>query len=155
MKFKISNAAFLSIAAISVALAGCASNTSKENAMSANYKPQNTELLKSIETGDAKPVGYINPAKYIQHNLAVGDGLAGFGAVLQALPKGSAKVNTVRVLQDGPFVVAHTDYNFFGPRSALTSSVLKMGRSLNTGTTCKKRLRPIPVATPCWMARPP
>ncbi len=84
--------------------------------MSTNYKPQVTELLKSIETGDVKPVGYINPGKYIQHNLAVGDGLAGFGAVLQALPKGSAKVNTVRVFQDGPFVFAHTDYNFFGPK---------------------------------------
>ncbi len=84
--------------------------------MSANYKPQVTQLLKSIETGDAQPVGYVNPNKYIQHNLAVGDGLAGFGAVLQALPKGSAKVNTVRVFQDGPFVFAHTDYNFFGPK---------------------------------------
>ncbi|MES2511611.1 MAG: nuclear transport factor 2 family protein [Pseudomonadota bacterium] len=84
--------------------------------MSANYKPQVAELLKSIETGDARPVAYINPGKYIQHNLAVGDGLAGFGAVMQALPKGSAKANTVRVLQDGPFVVAHTDYNFFGPK---------------------------------------
>jgi len=84
--------------------------------MSTNYKPQVIELLKSIETGDAKPVGYINPGKYIQHNLAVGDGLAGFGAVLQALPKDSAKVNTVRVMQDGPFVFAHTDYNFFGPK---------------------------------------
>lgn len=84
--------------------------------MSTNYKSLVTELLKSIETGDAKPVGYINPEQYIQHNLAVGDGLAGFGAVLQALPKGSAKVNTVRVLQDGPYVVAHTDYNFFGPK---------------------------------------
>jgi len=113
------NAAFLSVAAITVALTGCASSgitTTQEIKMSANYKPQVTELLKSIETGDAKPVGYINPAKYIQHNLAVGDGLAGFGAVLQALPKGSAKVNTVRVLQDGNFVVAHTDYNFFGPK---------------------------------------
>ncbi|MDO8284096.1 MAG: nuclear transport factor 2 family protein [Rhodoferax sp.] len=119
MKRIASNAAFLSVAAITVALTGCASSgitTTQEIKMSANYKPQVTELLKSIETGDAKPVGYINPAKYIQHNLAVGDGLAGFGAVLQALPKGSAKVNTVRVLQDGNFVVAHTDYNFFGPK---------------------------------------
>lgn len=119
MKLKTRSTVLLSIAAISAGLAGCASNqttTTKENRMSTNYKPQVTELLKSIETGDAKPVGYINPAKYIQHNLAVGDGLAGFGAVLQALPKGSAKVNTVRVLQDGAFVVAHTDYNFFGPK---------------------------------------
>ncbi len=58
----------------------------------------------------------INPAKYIQHNLAVADGLAGFGAVLQALPKGSARAHTVRVFQDGNFVFAHTEYNFFGPK---------------------------------------
>lgn len=84
--------------------------------MSTNHKLQVTELLKSIGTGDGKPVGYINAGKYVQHNLAVGDGLAGFGAVLQALPPGSARVNTVRVLQDGPFVFTHTDYNFFGPK---------------------------------------
>ena len=79
-------------------------------------KQQVVALLKSIETGDPQPVSAVNPGKYIQHNLAVGDGLAGFGAVLQALPKGSAKVDTVRVFQDGNYVFAHTDYNFFGPK---------------------------------------
>ncbi len=79
-------------------------------------KDQVVQLLKSIETGDAKPVAYINPNKYKQHNLMVGDGLAGFGAVLQQLPKDSAKVNTVRVIQDGNYVVTHTEYNFFGPK---------------------------------------
>lgn len=74
------------------------------------------ELLKSIETGAIEPVAYINPNKYIQHNLAVGDGLAGFGAVLQALPKGSAKANTYRAFQDGNFVFTHTEYDFFGPK---------------------------------------
>jgi predicted SnoaL-like aldol condensation-catalyzing enzyme len=73
-------------------------------------------LLKSIETGNPVPVGYINPNKYIQHNLGVAEGLAGFGALLQALPKGSATVNTVRAFQDGDFVFTHTDYNFFGPK---------------------------------------
>lgn len=81
-----------------------------------NEKHQVVALLKSIETGDAEPVAIVNPDKYIQHNLAVGDGLAGLGAVLQALPKGSAKVNTVRVFQDGDYVFAHTEYNFFGPK---------------------------------------
>jgi predicted SnoaL-like aldol condensation-catalyzing enzyme len=84
--------------------------------MSSNQKEQVGALLKSIETGDAKPVAYINPNKYIQHNLNAGDGLAGFGAVLQQLPEGSAKVNTVRVFQDGDYVFAHTDYDFFGPK---------------------------------------
>ena len=77
-------------------------------------KQQIQALLKSIESGDPAPVAVVNPNKYIQHNLAVGDGLAGFGAVLQALPKGSAKVDTARVFQDGEFVFTHTEYNFFG-----------------------------------------
>lgn len=84
--------------------------------MEKSNKQKVTDLLKAIETGASEPVGYINPNKYIQHNLAVGDGLAGFGAVLQQLPPQSAKVNTVRVFQDGDFVFAHTDYNFFGPK---------------------------------------
>ena len=84
--------------------------------MSISNKQQVVDLLKSIETGDSGPVAFINPDKYIQHNLAVGDGLAGFGAVLQQLPKGSARANTVRVFQDGDFVFAHTEYNFFGPK---------------------------------------
>lgn len=81
-----------------------------------SFKQQVRDLLKSIETGDSGPVAYINPNKYIQHNLSVGDGLAGFGAVLAQLPKGSARAQTVRVFQDGDFVFAHTDYNFFGPK---------------------------------------
>lgn len=44
-----------------------------------NQKEQVIALLKSIETGEAAPVAVINPAKYIQHNLGIKDGLAGFG----------------------------------------------------------------------------
>lgn len=73
-------------------------------------------LLKSIETRDTAPVAFINADKYEQHNLAIKDGLAGFGAALAALPKGSARVHTVRAFQDGDFVFTHTDYNFFGPK---------------------------------------
>lgn len=73
-------------------------------------------LLKAIETGAPDPIGYVNPDKYIQHNLAVADGLTGFRTALQGLPKGSAKVNTVRVFQDGDLVFAHSDYNFYGPK---------------------------------------
>ena len=79
-------------------------------------KEQVVALLKSIETGDSAPVAVINPAKYIQHNLGIKDGLAGFGEALAALPAGSARVNTVRAFQDGDYVFAHTDYNFFGPK---------------------------------------
>lgn len=84
--------------------------------MELTNKQKVVELLKSIETGAVEPIGYINHNKYIQHNQGVADGLAGFGALLQQLPAGSAKVNTVRVFGDGNFVIAHTDYNFFGPK---------------------------------------
>jgi predicted SnoaL-like aldol condensation-catalyzing enzyme len=88
----------------------------KGKKMEISNKQKVVALLKSIETGASEPVGYINPNKYIQHNLAVADGLAGFGAVLQSLPKGSAKVNTVRAFQDENFAFAHTEYDFFGPK---------------------------------------
>lgn len=93
--------------------------SSREAARPVNQKDQVVALLKSIETGDPAPKSVFNPNKYIQHNLTVGDGVAGLGAALAALPKGSARANTVRVFQDGPFVVAHTEYNFFGPKIGL------------------------------------
>jgi predicted SnoaL-like aldol condensation-catalyzing enzyme len=80
-------------------------------------KQKVVELLKSIETGDTKPAAYINPKKYIQHNLAVEDGLAGFGKVLSQLPEGSAKVEVIRAFEDGDYVFTHTKYNFFGPKA--------------------------------------
>ncbi len=81
-----------------------------------NRKQQIVALLKSLETGEPGPVAVVNGQKYIQHNLAVGDGLAGLAAVLQAAPAGSIKANTRRVFEDGDYVFAHTEYNFFGPK---------------------------------------
>lgn len=92
------------------------SQAKKVSKMETSNKQKVVALLKSIETGDTEPVGYINPNKYIQHNLGVADGLAGFGALLQQLPPNSAKVNTVRVFQDGDYVFTHTNYSFFGPK---------------------------------------
>ncbi len=71
-------------------------------------------LLKAIETRDQEPMGVINPAKYIQHNIAVAP--AGVAQLLKELPRDSTRVNTVRVFEDGDFVVAHSEYNFFGPK---------------------------------------
>jgi predicted SnoaL-like aldol condensation-catalyzing enzyme len=72
-------------------------------------------LIESIGTTNQEPASYVNPDKYIQHNLMVADGLEGFGAVLANLPEGSyAKV--VRAFEDGEFVFLHTEYDFFGPK---------------------------------------
>ena len=74
-------------------------------------------LLNSFNTGDQTPISYINPNKYIQHNLSVGDGLEGFGAVMQHAPPQGFKANVIRAFQDGDYVFTHTEYDFFGPKA--------------------------------------
>ena len=65
---------------------------------SLSHKQKVVALLQSLETGDPAPMAYINPKKYIQHNLGVGDGIAGFQAFLARL-NGTGTVNKVRVFQ--------------------------------------------------------
>ena len=83
--------------------------------MGKSNKEKAVELLKAIETGAAEPIAYINPNKYIQHNLGAANGLAGFKALLKAVPPNSAKVKTVRAFEDGNYVFTHTDYDVFSP----------------------------------------
>ena len=111
--------AFIGLALITLVASCASSNKTKEpNKMSdnKNRKAQVVALLNSIESGDQAPIAYINAEQYIQHNPGVADGLAGFGAALAQLPEGSARAKGARVFEDGDFVVAHTDYNFFGPK---------------------------------------
>ena len=84
----------------------------------AAQKQQVRDLLKAIETGESGPLTVIHPNKYVQHNPRVKDSLAGFREFLAQLPKGSARVSTVRVFQDGDVVFAHSDYNIFGAKVA-------------------------------------
>jgi predicted SnoaL-like aldol condensation-catalyzing enzyme len=106
-----------------LALTSCGAASTQPNKDTSTMTPRGTaqkqqvrDLLKAIETGEGGPVAVINPDRYVQHNLGAKDGLAGFGELLAQLPKGSARVNTVRVFQDGDMVFAHTDYDFFGPK---------------------------------------
>lgn len=93
--------------------------TKKEEKMELSDKEKAIALLNSFNTGDQTPVSYINPNKYIQHNLAIGDGLAGFGAVMQNAPEGGFKADVKRAFQDGDYVVTHTQYDFFGPKAGI------------------------------------
>ncbi len=83
--------------------------------MAPSRKQQVIDLLKSLETKNPAPFAYVNPNKYIQHNLQVGPGPEGVAALIQKMPP-DASVNTIRVFEDGDYVFAHTEYNFFGPR---------------------------------------
>ncbi|MDH7445516.1 nuclear transport factor 2 family protein [Aquimarina sp. 2201CG14-23] len=91
-------------------------NTETTKPMEISNKEKAVALLTSLETGDQNAIGYINPNKYIQHNLAIGDGLEGFGAVMQHAPEGGFKANVVRSFTDGAYTFTHTIYDFFGPK---------------------------------------
>ena len=116
MTLRLVLALTVSAGAAAVAAAGLDAGGTVSVQSAPNHKQQVIDLLKSIETGAPGPAAVINPTKYTQHNLAAADGLAGFGELMKQLPPGSAKVNTRRVLQDGDFVIAHNEYNFFGPK---------------------------------------
>lgn len=87
------------------------------NSTELTNKDKVVALLNSFNTGDKTPISYINPNKYIQHNLSVADGLAGFGDVMKHAPEGGFKANVIRAFQDGDYVFTHTEYDFFGPKA--------------------------------------
>ncbi len=89
----------------------------KNNTMELSNKDKVVALLNSFNTGDQTPISFINPNKYIQHNLGVADGLAGFGEVMHHAPEGGFKANVIRAFEDGDYVFTHTEYDFFGPKA--------------------------------------
>ena len=90
--------------------------TANQKANTMTNRDKVVALLESLETGAGEPVAFINPNKYIQHNLGAADGLAGFGALLAQKPPQGFKAKVVRAFEDGDFVFAHTEYDFFGPK---------------------------------------
>jgi predicted SnoaL-like aldol condensation-catalyzing enzyme len=122
IEIKVKKLILMGMVAATFGVTGCEVNDKDHSAldstkinMGAN-KQKVVNLLKALETGANEPLSIINPQKYVQHNLNVADGLEGFKAFTQILPKGETKVNTVRVFQDGNFVFAHSEYNVFGPK---------------------------------------
>ena len=114
-KISIFSRGILATAVLSLSACAAVNNPLDTEATLSN-KEKAVAVISSIETVDAKAINYINPHKYVQHNLAIKDGLAGFGEVLQQLPKGSAKAQVKRAFSDGAYAVTHTAYNFFGPK---------------------------------------
>jgi len=114
------------IAAGIMGLAACSSVASETETVS--NKDKAIQLISAIETGDPAPIAYINPEQYIQHNLAIGDGLAGFAEVMQMLPADSAKADVKRAFQDGEYVVLHTEYDFFGPKAGFDVFRFEQGK---------------------------
>lgn len=81
-----------------------------------DLKDNARRLMKSVETGDQEPIGYVDAETYTQHNLSIADGLDGFAKTLEQLPADSTSIDTVRLFRDGEYIFAHNDWNFFGPK---------------------------------------
>ncbi|TYA92382.1 hypothetical protein FUA24_01820 [Seonamhaeicola marinus] len=92
-------------------------NSLNNTAMELSNKDKVVALLNSFNTGDQTPISYINPEKYIQHNLSVADGLQGFGEIMHHAPPQGFKANVIRAFEDGDYVFTHTEYDFFGPKA--------------------------------------
>lgn len=115
---------FFTLLMVALFFANCSITTKNSNSQSEKMtkmeltnKEKAVALLNSFNTGDQTPISYINPNKYIQHNLSVGDGLVGFGEVIKNAPPQGFKANIVRTFQEGDFVFTHTEYDFFGPKA--------------------------------------
>lgn len=114
----------IAVALTSVLAITACTNTSSTTATNATTATQTAisneqkavALLESLETGDMTPVSYINPNKYIQHNLMVGDGLVGFGEIMKHKPADGFKAKVIRSFSDGDYVFTHTQYDFFGDK---------------------------------------
>lgn len=115
-KAVLASASIFVIAACSTPTETQISTPSQETYMTTNTEKV-VALLESFNTGDTAPTAFINPNKYIQHNLGVADGLAGFGAVMQNAPPQGFSANVHRAFSDGDYVIAHTEYDFFGPKA--------------------------------------
>ncbi|EDY56578.1 conserved hypothetical protein [Streptomyces sviceus ATCC 29083] len=80
-----------------------------ESATAKREKQEVLNLLSAYRTGDQAAFKVINPKKFIQHDPAVADGVAGLRSWLTAAPKGKISVHPVRVLVDGSYVAVHSE----------------------------------------------
>ncbi len=82
--------------------------------MHVGIKHHTAAIQKSIETGHRFPLSHFDSRRYIQHNLAIGDGLGSLLEFLDQLPAGTSRVNPLRTFEDGDLSFAHLEY-FLAP----------------------------------------
>ena len=114
------------------------------NIMTETRKDQIRALLKSLETGDLRPVAVVNEAKYIQHNPQTHEGSEGLAALFQRLSRTSPRVNVVRAYEDGDFVFAHTEYDFASRKIGFEVFRFEEGQAVEHWDNIQERHGPNP-----------
>lgn len=84
----------------------------KSSMKEVSNKQKVTELLASFNTGSEDALKYINPNKYIQHNLGAPDGVEGLRSLIAFLSASKPGVNIVRLIEDDNYVIAQTEYGY-------------------------------------------
>lgn len=110
--------------------------------MAVAKKEQIRALLKSIETGDPKPVAVVNEAKYIQHNPQTHEGSEGLASLFKRLSKTEPRVNMVRAFEDGDFVFAHMEYDFTSRKICFEIFRFEDGQAVEHWDNIQERLGP-------------
>ena len=82
--------------------------------MTSSNKERTVAVQKSLETGERFPLSYFDSRRYVQHNLAIGDGLGALLEFIDGLPSGTTKVHAVRAFEDADISFAHLEY-FLAP----------------------------------------
>lgn len=107
--------------ALFIALSGASwvlgQSTNRNNEMNLTNKEKIEALYASFETGDPTAARIYLKPEYIQHNLNIGNGLAGFGEVMKNRPPQGFKAKIIRILSDGDYVITHSEYEFFGAKA--------------------------------------
>ena len=80
-------------------------------------KSKVSAVLNSLQSGDKSAAeSHISAEKYIQHNPQVPNGRDALISFLPVLKAQETTVKTVRMLQEGELVVAHSEYFLFGKK---------------------------------------
>lgn len=73
-------------------------------------KERTVAIQRSLQDRSKHPIAYFDSRKYIQHNVALGDGLAPILEFMDALPADRTRVDVRRAFEDGDYSVAHAEY---------------------------------------------
>lgn len=88
--------------------------TSEQPVTAPPLRERTVAIQQSIESGDRHPLAHFDSRRYVQHNLALGDGFGALLEFLDSLPAGSSRVRPLRTFEDGDISFAHFEY-FLAP----------------------------------------
>lgn len=70
-------------------------------------------ILKAFENNNAEVIKYMNPKKYIQHNLQAEDWAEAFKNTIAFFKDKGVGVGILREFEDWDFVILHSNYNYW------------------------------------------